>query len=165
MDYYKASDWNITKTCSVCKVEKPLLDFYKQKDGKFGVTSRCKPCLLLANKKHFSLEKAALHTKNWRARGNNRELSLESSRQWRRSNLKYDAFRAATYRAIKNRQTPSWVDLDKIKEVYLNCPDGFHVDHIIPLRGIKASGLHVATNLQYLPAKENMSKRNLYGWD
>ena len=152
------------KTCSVCKKEKSLTDFYKQKDGKFGVTSRCKCCLLESNKKYITKEKSAEYARNWRAKDNNAKLSREYTRLWRKNNLAYDAFRAATYRATKKQATPIWADLNKIKQIYLNCPVGYHVDHIIPLRGTLASGLHVETNLQYLPAKDNLSKRNLYGW-
>ena len=150
--------------CSVCKKEKDLDFFYKQKDGKFGVTSRCKDCLLKSNAKYFNKEKAKEYTENWRNKDNNRELSRIQNRLWRKNNLQYDAYRSATYRAIKNQRTPSWADLDKIKSIYLSCPDEYHVDHIIPLRGTHASGLHIEYNLQYLPAKENLSKRNLYGW-
>lgn len=90
---------------------------------------------------------------------------LERGRQWRKANLAYDAFRARTYRARKQQQLPIWADLDKIKQIYLDCPKGHHVDHIIPLKGTYACGLHVETNLQHLPAKENLKKRNLYGWE
>lgn len=59
-------------------------------------------------------------------------------------------------------QTPIWADLDKIKEIYFNRPEGMHVDHIVPLNGVNVSGLHVEYNLQYLSASENCSKNNTH---
>lgn len=70
--------------------------------------------------------------------------------------------RSSTYRCSKLQRTPSWANLTVIKEFYKNCPEGYHVDHIIPLQGEYVSGLHIETNLQYLPARENCSKRNKF---
>ncbi len=63
------------------------------------------------------------------------------------------------------RATPKWVNLVDIYNMYMQCPNGHQVDHIVPLKGITwdgypVSGLHVPWNLQYLPRKENAAKSN-----
>jgi len=62
--------------------------------------------------------------------------------------------------AAKLNRTPPWADQDAIREFYVRCPPGHEVDHVIPLRGDLASGLHVETNLQILLAEENRLKGN-----
>lgn len=66
------------------------------------------------------------------------------------------------YKSKLRKATPPWADKAKIRKIYDSKPDGCHVDHIIPLRGDKVSGLHVEYNLQYLAAKDNMKKSNRY---
>lgn len=56
--------------------------------------------------------------------------------------------------------TPPWVSKKELREIYKNCPEGFHVDHIHPIRHPLLCGLHVPWNLQYLPAADNLKKRN-----
>jgi 5-methylcytosine-specific restriction endonuclease McrA len=48
----------------------------------------------------------------------------------------------------------------QIREFYNNCPKGFEVDHIIPIKGDGINGLHVIHNLQYLTKEENRRKGN-----
>ena len=74
----------------------------------------------------------------------------------------YARFHSRMREIAEIKQRPKWADMDKIREIYVNRPDGYHVDHIIPLRGKLVSGLHVENNLQYLPAQENMRKHNSY---
>lgn len=66
----------------------------------------------------------------------------------------------AKRRAALQQRTPCWADLEYIREFYKNCPEGHHVDHIVPLRGKSVCGFHSQHNLQYLPAAENQRKFN-----
>jgi hypothetical protein len=66
----------------------------------------------------------------------------------------------AKRKAAKLKATPKFANLEKIKEIYKNCPKGYHVDHIIPLQGENVCGLHVEWNLQYLTPSANISKSN-----
>ncbi len=74
----------------------------------------------------------------------------------------------AKRRAAKLQRTPAWADHNAIRAVYLEAANAMvtdpalkvHVDHIIPLRGRNVSGLHVAENLQVIPASENIKKKN-----
>lgn len=82
---------------------------------------------------------------------------LEQTRKWKVEN---------NYRGRKNPEyllrRPTNTDIKTLKEIYKNCPIGYHVDHIIPLKGRLVSGLDIPENLQYLPAKENMQKSNFF---
>jgi hypothetical protein len=114
--------------------------------------------------------------KRWR--DNNKEKALASQRKSREDNREsYNAY-FREYHA-KNKEyrvkyinahrrgrisnaTPIWADKPAIRKFYVNCPEGHHVDHIIPLHGATVSGLHVLENLQYLPATENLKKGNSF---
>jgi hypothetical protein len=66
------------------------------------------------------------------------------------------------YRSRLRKATPKWADKSAIREFYKNVPAGYQVDHIIPIRHRFVCGLHLITNLQYLTAKENLSKSNRF---
>lgn len=96
-----------------------------------------------------------LYYKNYQE---NKEKALERQK----NNPKLYRYHAAKRRSAKLKRTPTWADLGEIKEFYKNCPEGFHVDHIIPLQGDNVSGLHVLENLQYLPELDNLTKGNSF---
>lgn len=90
----------------------------------------------------------------------NRDTVLKRSSDWGRNNRGRATAKGAKYRATKLKATPSWSESELIRRFYEDCPEGHHVDHIIPLQGKEVCGLHVLTNLQYLLARENISKGN-----
>lgn len=83
----------------------------------------------------------------------------DSRRKWDDKKLMKRALQGKR-RAQKVQATPPWCDQSSIEAFYANCPPGLVVDHIIPLQGVLAVGLHVADNLQYLTPEENSRKRN-----
>ena len=88
----------------------------------------------------------------------NREHLREYQREYYKD--KYQERNGKYSKQLKERCV--YNDIEEIAEIYRNCPDNFHVDHIIPLNGKNVSGLHTASNLQYLPATENLKKSNKY---
>lgn len=97
----------------------------------------------------------------------NKNKCDEHSKKYRHTDKgrKAGRIKANKRRAILRNALPKWADLEKIKEIYLNCPDGYEVDHEIPLKGIDrltkqhvVCGLHVEYNLQYMKKGDNQKK-------
>ena len=103
-------------------------------------------------------EKIKVYNKDWYEA--NKEKKKEYLSVYRKNNKGLLNAYVSKRQADKIKATPSWANLEKIKEIYKNCPEGYHVDHIYPLRSEYVCGLHVENNLQYLTAKENMEKSN-----
>lgn len=98
----------------------------------------------------------------------NKEKYKTKSKLYRQKNLNKILARNRKRKELLRQRMPKWLTNNQIKQIesfYLNRPQGFHVDHIIPLRGKNVSGLHVSWNLQYLPAEENIRKGNKYESD
>ena len=135
----------ITKCCSKCGEEKPLDAFFTHKKCKYGVRPDCKECYKVT-------------TRKWNQ--NNPEKRSAYDRKYYRNNKATRLASVMKRRIAKINRTPDWADLDEIREVYKNCPNGYEVDHIYPLQGKTVSGLHVSWNLQYLTPAQNRAKGN-----
>jgi len=105
-----------------------------------------------------NLEKRRAADIAWRKA--NAEKHRASVRAWAKNNPEKRRSYVAKRRAAKLKATPAWADLREIQDFYEACPPGHHIDHIFPLISDKMCGLHVRSNLQYLPAKENIRKKN-----
>ena len=90
------------------------------------------------------------------------KCSKIKANKWHSENKPKGAASSAKRRAAIIDRTPKWANLEKINFWYECCPSGCHVDHIIPLQGEFISGLHIETNLQWMIAKDNISKGNSY---
>lgn len=103
----------------------------------------------------------------------NKEAILEAKKTYRqraKGNINY--LNACRKKSVRLR-TPAWLTAEDkwyIKEVYdlavlrtRLTGVSWHVDHIVPLQGKTVSGLHVPWNLQVIPAKDNIAKKNR--WD
>jgi len=91
---------------------------------------------------------------------NNKDACNERSKAHYEQNREYYRIRNRARNSRVKQATPKWADLSKIKEIYSKRPLGYHVDHIIPLKGENVCGLHVHYNLQYLKAIDNLKKGN-----
>lgn len=92
----------------------------------------------------------------------NPERVRRYQRKWLAQNMASVLAKNSRRRAVSRAATPKWADREQIIRIYETCPPGFHVDHIIPLRGKGVCGLHVQDNLRHLPAHENHVKGARY---
>jgi hypothetical protein len=130
------------KRCNKCSKILGHENFSKDSHNFDKLNTCCKDCKSTINANFYTRNKYVYH-KNY----------IDEHRS------EYNA-RNAFRRAVKLKATPSWANLEKIKEIYAKCPQGYHVDHIFPLISSWVCGLHVPENLQYLSAAENLRKGN-----
>lgn len=154
-------DLNSVATCCRCNQT-------KVNGNRYYDHTTCKACYMkdwrknnpeaahAIDKRRYSAKRAA----DWRAK-NPERLREHRQRNYHKNKAKFYASNAKR-KADKLRQTPAWADLQAIRKIYENCPEGHHVDHIVPLRGKTVRGLHVEYNLQYLLASDNIRKNNRF---
>jgi 5-methylcytosine-specific restriction endonuclease McrA len=103
---------------------------------------------------------ATQRKRRYRSTERGREVTNAASRKWRSKNKARVNWHCNNRRAALLQATPSWADKEEIYRFYAECPDGFEVDHRVPLKGENVCGLHVPWNLQYLTRQQNSSKGN-----
>jgi hypothetical protein len=122
-----------------------------------------------ASRKYYARNSVRRNAENKQYRAQNPEKERVRKARWIANNPEKTRAMAAARRAAKSFRTPVWADLKAIELVYaeaarLTTTTGIlhEVDHVIPLRGAKVSGLHVHGNLQILTESENMAKGNRF---
>jgi len=169
-----------SKVCPACEIDKLRAEFYKKGTT---VSHKCRVCtkaeLIQRAPKYFG--KYAEYQNAWRreqeatnpeyvarrkalkkARYDIRKDELNARRRKDWATNPYCSARKHYRRKDVKDRTPRWVKPNDLLAIYAGCPDGFHVDHIVPLKGLidgrPVTGLHVPWNLQYLTASENRKK-------
>jgi hypothetical protein len=146
-----------SKDCFFCtqdknknKIAKPVTEEQKEKARKRYQANKGFEKLRYQKKWIDNKKAMTARTKDWELRNPEKVKAIGKVKN------------AMRKQSIK-QQRPAWADMEKIKSIYLNCPEGYHVDHIVPLKGKTVCGFHVESNLQYLEARENMRKHNKFG--
>ena len=158
------------KTCTKCHLEKAFDAFHKDKTHNDGYRSFCKDCVKLYMHKHYIANKERIVAKVYDWIEVNRDKHNKKCLRWAKNNRGAVNARTARRYASKTQATPKWLTADDrwmIKEAYdladlrRQMLGGYwEVDHIVPLRGRSAMGLHVPWNLRVIPRGENRRKSN-----
>ncbi len=143
------------KICTRCKTEKDVSEFSKDKRAKSGLQSRCRSCQAECDAKWYSENKEhkAEHNAKWYSE--NKEHRAEYDAKWVKENPEKRRAKCAKRRATKLKAVTPTTCNKTIASIYKNCPEGYHVDHIVPLA---KKGKHHQDNLCYLPASLNQAK-------
>ena len=96
----------LSKVCTGCLLEKPVTAFSKQKDCKFGVTTRCKDCYKAYRS---NPEVRARHLKSMRRwQKKNRAKMRRDCRAWYKKNRRYAIERSAAWQRKNIDKSRKW---------------------------------------------------------
>lgn len=168
------------KRCSTCKEWKLYSEFGRNKRAKDGHCCYCKICNNTRSRKYREDNPEILREIDRKYRTANIERYNQYKQKWDEINKdrvneyrkKHQKANAEKYRAhdakrralkISTSTIDPW-ELQQISLFYGECPDGYHVDHILPL---VLGGRHELSNLQHLEARLNLNKKDKHpdDWD
>ena len=171
------------KKCTKCFLTLGLNNFAKDSRNKSGLRAYCKNCCKIMRDKYYAenAEKVRQSNKNWKLNNIERNKEIDAAKRLRHKNNPFKAINRKKYRkkdpakayadkqkrrATQKRAYPKFANKQILEKIYAYAKQlnnqglAIHVDHIVPLKGKTASGLHVEWNLRILPAKENIAKNN-----
>lgn len=153
--------------CIVChKADNLARKAKNRSDAKFKAAE-------LVYKKQYrerTVAERAAYMAQWREA--NRERINQYGREYRGQRKEHYNFLCQKRKIDLMNRTPKWLTDDDIwlmEQAYelaglrqQTTGIEWHVDHILPLRGKKVSGLHVPINLRVIPRAENQRKTNKF---
>ena len=129
------------KICCQCKVIKEITHFHKDVSCSNDLRARCKKC---------EVKRVCNYAKRFPGK-----VAASCSKR----------------RAFKINATPSWSNLEEIKDFYVLAKTltdftgiPHEVDHIVPLNHADVCGLHVPANLQVICKSDNRKKNNKFDY-
>ena len=125
----------------------------RTKDGGRTPAKRNKVC----GTTYVTMEDVRAKSKDYRTR-NPEKVKDQSHSHYERNKADYFIKTYVRRGILKQRLFDH--ELEAIRAIYRDCPEGHHVDHEIPINHSLVCGLHCVANLQYLTADDNLRKSN-----
>ena len=163
----------LNKQCTACKQIKPIIEYSPSKRGGFGVQAKCKPCYAelmkarrldnpLAHRESVKKYTEKHYDKKLQRNKAYRAANPDKVSAWKRNDRTINKFRIHADNAMRRTKlsgklTPEINQVYALRDFYIamSLGNSFHVDHITPLA---KGGIHCHTNLQILPAIDNLRK-------
>ena len=170
------------KTCTKCAEEKDISLFSKSKTHAGGYSTWCKAChkqrrsetqskyyAKNAEWKRKNKERVAEYGRAYRQLDDQKEKAAKRTKRWVKANPSHASALWASMKSARKAATPFWADFNIINFLYAtrlymqqDTQTDWHVDHVVPIKGKRVSGLHVHFNLRVVPARFNLQKSNKF---